>query len=115
VHRDGTVGIQLELQLNALGTQTIPGLPEILDSQFSGFVSTKDGEPIIAAGNIMRSVSRTRSGWPALASVPGMGDAFSNVSKQANDDELLIVITPHITSASTGSRNPASFVFRSAR
>jgi type II secretory pathway component GspD/PulD (secretin) len=115
VHRDGTVAIQLELHLSALGTQTISGLPEILSSDFTGFVSAKDGEPIVAAGNVMQSTSRTRSGWPFLGALPGLGNLFSYVSKQANDDELLIIITPHIVSSGTGSGNPASFVFRSGR
>jgi general secretion pathway protein D len=115
VHRDGTVGMQLALRLSALGRQNISGLPEILNSEFTGYVSAKDGEPIVAAGNIMASASRTRSGWPALAAVPGLGNVFSNASQQVNDDELLIVITPHIVSSNTGSGNPASFAFRSTR
>jgi general secretion pathway protein D len=115
IHRDGSIGVQLELQLNALGTQAASGLPEILNSEFSGFVSAKDGEPIVAAGNLMRSTSRTRSGWPGLAVIPGLGNVFSNTSKQLNDDELLIVITPHIIASNAISGNPPAFAFRTAR
>jgi general secretion pathway protein D len=115
VHRDGTVGMQLELHLSALGAETISGLPAILNNEFNGFVSAKDGEPIIAAGDIMQSASRTRSGWPGLAVVPGLDNALSNPSKQVNDDELLIVITPHIISSPMGTGGPASIVLRSAR
>lgn len=115
IHRDGTIGVQLELQLSALGTQPANGLPEILNSQFSGFVDAKDGEPIVAAGNIMRSTLRTRSGLPGLAVIPGLGNVFSNASKQENDDELIIVITPHIIASNAISGNPPAFAFRPAR
>ena len=115
IHRDGTVGIQLELQLSALGPMSANGDPVILNNEFNGFVSASDGEPIVAAGNLMESTSVARSGWAGVSAIPGLGSVFTSPTKQVNDDELLIVITPHIIVPSRGAEQSNSFVYRSAR
>jgi type II secretory pathway component GspD/PulD (secretin) len=115
IHRDGSIGLQLELQLSALGPVSANGDPVILNSEFNGFVSANDGEPIVAAGNLMESTSATRSGWAGVSAIPGLGSIFSSPTKQVSDDELLIVITPHVIVPSGGTRKPDSFVYRSAR
>jgi len=115
IHRDGTVGIQLELQLSALGPMSPNGDPVILNSEFNGFVSTNNGEPIVAAGNLMESTSVARSGWAGVSAIPGLGSIFTSPTKQVRDDELVIVITPHIVVAGGGAGKPDSFVYRSAR
>jgi len=113
IHRDGSLGIQLELQLSALGPVSANGDPAIINNEFNGFVSAMDGEPIVVAGNLMESTSVARSGWAGVSAIPGLGSIFTSPTKQTNDDELLIVITPHIIVPSGGK--PDSFVYRSAR
>jgi len=42
------------------------------------------------------------SGIPGLGQVPGLNKVTATNSKQYEYDELLVVITPHITSRSMG-------------
>ena len=95
IRRDNSVSIKLEMQIRSLGTQTVNGIPTINNQEFNGFISAKDGESIIAASNLTRSESRTLQGYSLLASVPGL----ANRNTQENDDELMIILTPHVVSA----------------
>jgi type II secretory pathway component GspD/PulD (secretin) len=95
IRRDNSVSIKLEMQIRSLGTQTVNGIPTINNQEFNGFISAKDGESIIAASNLTRSESRTLQGYSLLTSVPGL----ANRNTQENDDELMIILTPHVVSA----------------
>ena len=91
VHRDNSVGVKLELQLRSLGTQSVNGVPIINNRELNGYISAPDGETIIAVSNLTQSEARSVNGWP----VPGM-----NVhNNQETDDELMVVLTPHIVVA----------------
>lgn len=96
VHRDGTVSLQLDVKLNSLGGQIFNSNPVVLNSEYSGHVSARDGEPIVVAGNVLKSVSDSRSGWPGISQLPILGGFLSAPTRQLNDDEMLIVITLHI-------------------
>ena len=73
------------MQIRSLGTQTVNGVPIINNQEFNGFVSAKDGESIVAAGNLTQSESRTLQGYSLLTSVPGL----ANRTTQEADDEML--------------------------
>jgi general secretion pathway protein D len=59
-------------------------------------VRLKDGEVNILGGLIERTDSDNLNGIPGAASVPGLKYLFSQDSKEVEDDEVLIVLTPHI-------------------
>jgi general secretion pathway protein D len=59
-------------------------------------VRLKDGEVNILGGLIERTDSDNLNGIPGAASVPGLKYLFSQDSKEVMDDEVLIVLTPHI-------------------
>jgi type II secretory pathway component GspD/PulD (secretin) len=99
IHSNRDVSLQLELQLRALGTQNLNGVPVISNREYKGSITLKDGEPAVVAGSLSKSESRSLSGIPGLARVPGLFRVTSTENKQENDDELLVVITPHVISA----------------
>jgi type II secretory pathway component HofQ len=45
---------------------------------------------------VSRSEQRSLSGIPGLGRVPGLNQILASNNKQESDDELLIVITPHV-------------------
>jgi len=45
------------------------------------------------------------SGIPGLGQVPGLNKITTSNSKQHQEDELLVVITPHITNRSMGQNS----------
>ena len=95
IHRDNSVGIKLEMQIRSLGAQSVNGVPIINNREFNGYVTAKDGESIIAAANISLSESRTLQGYSPLTNVPGL----ANRNTMETDDEMLVVLTPHVVIA----------------
>jgi Flp pilus assembly secretin CpaC len=48
------------------------------------------------AGEISSSDTRSMSGIPGLGAIPGLNQAMVSNSLTTENDELLIVITPHV-------------------
>jgi Flp pilus assembly secretin CpaC len=98
VHGDGTVSLQLELRVRSLTGQSDNGVPVISNREYKGSINLKDGEPAFVAGEISHNDARSMSGIPGLGLIPGLNMAMVNNTKTEDDDELMIVITPHVVS-----------------
>jgi tetratricopeptide (TPR) repeat protein len=96
IHANQDVTLKLELQMRSLGTTTNNGIPIINNREYSGIISVKDGESSVVTGLISIDDSRGINGYPFLGRVPGLTYATSLHNKNVEDDELLVVITPHI-------------------
>ena len=96
VHNNSDVALELEIQFRTLGTTNTNGIPDILNREYKGGILLKEGEPAVVAGMITASDQRSLSGLPALSTIPGLGVLTSQTSKQEEDDELLILITPYV-------------------
>ena len=59
---------------------------------------TLNGEPAVVAGSVSHSEQRSLSGIPGLGAVPGLNHVMASNSKQFDEDELLVVITPRVVS-----------------
>src|SRR6185312_3692750 len=94
---DNTVSMQLEINLRALAGQSFNGVPVIGNREYKGSISLENGEPAVVAGQISRSETRDLSGIPGLSEIPVLNKISSTNTKQTEYDELLVVITPHIT------------------
>jgi general secretion pathway protein D len=99
---DNTVSMQLEINLRALAGQSINGVPVIGNREYKGSISLENGEPAVVAGQISRSETRDLSGIPGLSEIPLLNKITSTNTKQNEYDELLVVITPHITRRGVG-------------
>jgi general secretion pathway protein D len=96
VHGDGSVALQIELQLRSLTGQSDNGVPVISNREYKGSINLKDGEPAFVAGEISQTDMKSMSGLPGLGFVPILNQAMVSNTKQENSDELMIVITPHV-------------------
>jgi len=96
VHGDGSVSLQLELQVRSLSGQSNNGVPVISNREYKGSINLKDGEPAVVAGEVSRTDQLSMSGIPGFGFLPGLNQAMVNNTRQEDDDELMIVITPHI-------------------
>jgi len=76
--------------------QSINGVPVISNREYKGSINLMDGEPAVVAGSVSHSEQRSLSGIPGLGSVPGLNKVMTTNSKQEDDDELMIVITPRV-------------------
>jgi len=98
VHGGGTIGLDLELQVRSLTGQSTNGVPVISNREYKGSMNLKDGESAVVAGEISRTDQVSMGGIPGIAVVPGLNQVATENSKQQNNDELMIIITPHILS-----------------
>jgi type II secretory pathway component GspD/PulD (secretin) len=100
---DNSVNLKLELSVKALTGQNINSIPVISNREYTATVSVGDGEPAAVAGMITKSEQKSLSGIPGLGRIPVLRGLTSNQTKMVDNDELLIVITPHIVSPSRRS------------
>jgi tetratricopeptide (TPR) repeat protein len=96
IHADRDVTLKLELNIRSLGAQTVNGIPIINNREYSGSITLKSGESSVITGLISSADSRSISGLPFLARVPALTYAASGHTKNDMEDDLLVVITPHI-------------------
>jgi general secretion pathway protein D len=96
IHGNGNVSMQLEMQVRSLTGQSTNGVPVISNREYSGSINLRDGEPAVIAGQISMSDTRSLGGIPGLGFLPGLNQVMVNNTKQENEDELLVVITPHV-------------------
>jgi general secretion pathway protein D len=96
VHNNSDVALELEVQFRTLGSTSSNGIPVIFNREYKGGILLKEGEPAVVAGMITASDQRSLSGLPVFSRIPGLGVLTSQNSKQEEDDELLILITPYV-------------------
>ncbi len=96
VHANHDVTLKLELQIRSLGTTNVNGIPIINNREYNGEITVKDGESSVVTGLIDMDDSRGVNGYPFLGTVPGLNYAAAVHNKNVSQDELLVVITPHI-------------------
>jgi type II secretory pathway component GspD/PulD (secretin) len=90
------VSLQLEMQFRSLTGQSINGVPVISNREYKGSISLMNGAPAVVAGSVSRTEQRSMNGIPGLGSVPGLNKMMVSNSKEQDEDELLVVITPHV-------------------
>jgi len=94
LHENNEVTLQLEFEIRALSGNSVNGIPIITNRTVSQTVRLKENEPSLIAGLLDRNETKSLSGIPGLANLPGVGYAFGLRSNSADENELLIVVTP---------------------
>ena len=96
VHGESDVTLDLETQLRALTGQVLNGVPVISQRSYKSAITVKNGETAVVVGYINRTEQLSLAGLPGLGAIPDVGLATADQNKNAEDDEFLLVITPHI-------------------
>ena len=99
VHPNHEVTLKLRIEISSeLTTTNIGGIsqPVIGSKTIEHDIRLKEGETNILGGLIERTDTKTISGWPGLARIPILGRFFSDNKVEHQEDETLIVLTPHI-------------------
>ncbi len=87
------------MQLRALAGTSVNGVPVIANRQYKGSINLEDGEPAVVASSVTRSEMYSMMGLPGLNSIPVLNKIATTNDKTEEDDEILIVITPHVMNA----------------
>lgn len=96
VHGTSDVSMQLEMQVRTLGGASLNGVPVISNREYKGGIALREGEPAVVAGMVTKTEQKSLSGLPGFSRIPGLKTVAAENSKQEEDDELLIVITPYV-------------------
>jgi len=96
IHGDGEVSLQLELQVRSLTGQSSNGVPVISNQEYKGSINLKDGEPAAVAGEVTLTEQRSLAGIPGFGFLPGLNQVAAENTRDDEQDELMIVVTPHV-------------------
>jgi len=110
VHNNSDVALELEIQFRNLGAAAANGNPIISNREYKGGILLKEGEPAVVAGMITESDQKSLSGLPLFSTIPGLGLLTSQHTKQEENDELLILITPYVVRSPERSEAPEIWI-----
>ncbi len=99
IHPNHDVSLKLSVEVSSVtGQATIGGIQQPIISQrkLDQEIRLKDGEANVLGGLITRSDTKSINGWPGLARIPLLRYFFSEDTHNTEDDEILIILTPHI-------------------
>jgi general secretion pathway protein D len=97
VNGDGDVGLDLEAEYKALGTQTINTVPTISQRRFKGNVMLRQGQWAVLAGIDENTRTVTRNGLVGVAQIPGLNQVLGENTRDDKAEHTLLVIKPTIT------------------
>ncbi len=110
VHGSSNVTMDVDLSIRTLSGNSVNGVPVIANREYKGQITVKDSEPAVVAGAVDHMDIRSNGGIPFLGQIPGLSKVTSSNSRQETEDELLVVITPHILSLPDRARAPEIWV-----
>jgi general secretion pathway protein D len=99
VHPDGEVSMKLTVDVSQItGTSNIGGInqPVIGQKKEEVDIRLKEGEVSVLGGLIERTDTKLVNGIPGLGEIPAIRYLFSDNSHEVEEDETLIVLTPHV-------------------
>ena len=94
LHPEQEVTLKLQIEIRSRTGQSINGIPVISNRTLEQTVRLRENERTLLTGIIQREERKGISGWPGLASVPGVGHVAGVRDRSQRETELLIVITP---------------------
>jgi len=95
IHRDQSVSLKLDLKVQALAGSSINQIPILTNRQFTAALDLKDGESALVSSDLSSQEARAVSGLPGLSEIPGL-QSTTNKEVQRTNNELVILITPHV-------------------
>jgi len=93
------ISLKLSIEVSSVtGSQNIGGInqPVISTKKVEHDVRLQDGEVNVLGGLIERTNSKNLAGWPGLSEIPFLKYFTSDNRTENEDEEDLIVVTPHI-------------------
>jgi general secretion pathway protein D len=95
IHRDQSVSLKLDLKIQALGGTSINNIPILTNRSFTADLDLKDGASVLVTSNLTSQEANAVSGLPGLSEIPGL-QSTTNKNVQRSNDELVVLITPHV-------------------
>src|SRR5262249_8968567 len=95
-HHDDDVTLQLNVAVTNISGSGFGGLPTFGNREIKTQIRLRDGETNLLAGLIRDDERRQVDGIPGLTDLPGVGRIFSNTTKNTQQTDIVMTLTPHI-------------------
>ncbi len=108
VNDSGLISLDISQEVSSYGTiQLTTSEKQIIvnKTEASTNLAVQDGETIIIGGLIREDTTNSEVGVPFLSKVPLLGFLFGNRSREAQRQELIILLTPHVLKNQKEARN----------
>ncbi len=99
IHNDREISLHIEVEIsNVRDHVDIGGIsqPIIGQRKITHDIRIVEGEASVMGGLNQTQTFKTKSGVPFLGEVPILGNLFSTTKTETNENEILIVLVPHI-------------------
>jgi Flp pilus assembly secretin CpaC len=96
VQKSGVISMHLDMKIEALGGSSVDNIPILENRQFVSDTTVADGETALLVSSLTKSEANSISGLPGLSELPGFQAATSDLSRETDSTELVLLITPHI-------------------
>jgi general secretion pathway protein D len=99
VHPNGEISLKVAIEVSSVTNYVTIGSiqqPVISQRKIEHDIRLREGETNILGGLFQRTDTKSLNGWPGLAKVPFMRYLFSNDNKDKQENDVLIILTPHI-------------------
>jgi len=99
VHLNHEVSLKVVVEVSSVtGSVSIGGInqPIISQRKIEHDVRLKEGEVSVLGGLVEKSQTRTITGWPGFDKIPFLRYFFTGETLNKEDEEILIVLQPHI-------------------
>jgi len=95
-HPNDDITLDLEIELSTVAGISFDGLPSFGQRKVNTSIRLRDGETNILAGLIRDDERTTRETIPLLGEIPVIGQLFGRDRQEAEQTDVVIMLTPHI-------------------
>ncbi|MEZ5318433.1 MAG: hypothetical protein R2752_13620 [Vicinamibacterales bacterium] len=95
-HANDDISLALDVELSSLSGTGYNGLPSFGNRHVTTTLRLRDGETNILAGLIRDDERTARENLPGLGTVPVLGKLFGRNRREAEQTDVVVMLTPHI-------------------
>ncbi|MBQ7705751.1 MAG: hypothetical protein IJT73_10065 [Selenomonadaceae bacterium] len=95
------IATTIHTEVSNMSGETINGMPVISTRRADSVVTLENGSTMIIGGLMDSSERKVVTKVPLLSKIPIIGEFFKHTSKTKDNQELVILVTPHIVEDST--------------
>jgi len=104
INSDDSITMNLSPQItDVTGQPAVNGIPPTIQQLITTLRTVRSGDTMVLGGLVRKQETTSSQRIPILADIPILGGIFRTRSKQINDSELLIFVTPTIIGESNDS------------
>lgn len=95
-HHDDDVSLAIRVEVSSISGTGFGDLPTFGNRTINTVIRLKDGETNMLAGLIRDDERRVVNGIPGLSDIPVIGHIFAHNSKQTQETDIILTLTPRI-------------------